>query len=328
MAMNRGIFPAREEAQDDLHVWPRQGAPEREDVIRSKGNGASRPPPPDDGLGELAHRAMAAALAGEARPDDTFGEYAGLFSLLRSSVYQEGRLLELAIAHLAGGNPDLKVLPSKPLPIVPSALELLKRNMPETIRGIRLPSEVHSSQTYTPDLFIAHRRRHTGLLIDIKRSLASYREGEIDKLRFRMLAVSSIASGWLAERQGPMLVEVTAAIIDGSDEMSDHERGVFGLSEIDGLIEVEGAAKAIGGLRAMFSRMVQRELEQRCRGVLEATSRRHQEEPLASIRRSGGVAAEPSNSPAVDVKWDDSVVPMARPDLDARFGFARLRRTH
>ena len=328
MAMNRGIFPAREEAHDGQRGWLRRGAPEREDVVRSKGNGASRPPPPEDGLGELAHRAMAAALAAEARPDDTFGAYAGLFSLLRSSVYQEGRLLELAIAHLAGTNPDLKVIPAKPLPIVPSALELLKRNGPETIRGIRLPSEVHSSQTYTPDLFIAHRRRHTGLLIDVKRSLSSYREGEIDRLRFRMLAVSSIASGWLAERQGPMLVEVTAAIIDGSDEMSDHERGVFGLSEIDDLIEVEGAAEAISGLRAMFSRMVQRELEQRCRSLLEATSRRQQEQPLASIRHSGVAADGPSTSPADDAKWDDRVVPMARPDRDARFGFARLRRTH
>ncbi|NMG38932.1 hypothetical protein GRZ55_06715 [Chelativorans sp. ZYF759] len=271
---------------------------------------------------------MSAALAAEARPDDTFGSYAELFSLLRSSVYQEGRLLELAISYLAGTNPDLKVLPVQPLPIVPSAVELLKRNLPESIRGIRLPSEVHTSQTYTPDLFIAHRRRHTGMVIDVKRSLSSYREGEIDRLRFRMLAVSSIASGWLAERQGPMLVEVTAAIIDGSDEMSDHPRGVFGLSEIDDLIEVDGAADSIRWLRAMFSRLVQAELERRCRDVLESTSRRQQEDPLASTRLSEGVAAGTSNPLAAEAPWHGRVVPMPRPDQDTRFGFARLRRTH
>jgi hypothetical protein len=213
-------------------------------------------------------------------------------------------------------------------PIVPSALELLKRNGPDSIRGIRLPSEVHAARTYTPDLLIAHRRRHTGLLIDVKRSLSSYREGEIDRLRFRMLAASSIASGWLAERQGPMLVEVTAAIIDGSDEMSDHQRGVFGLSEIDDLIEVEGAAESIRGLRAMFSRLVQDELNQRCRDVLKSTSRRQQEDPLASTRLSGGVAAGSSIPSADDASWDGRVVPMPRPDQDSRFGFARLRRTH
>lgn len=119
MTTVRRIYLSAEGDQTGQHRWHRQGAPTREDVIGSKGSGASRPPPPDKGLGELAHRAMSAALAAEARPDETFGEYAGLFSLLRSSVYQEGRLLELAISHIAGTNPDLKILPSKALPIVP-----------------------------------------------------------------------------------------------------------------------------------------------------------------------------------------------------------------
>ena len=116
---------------------------------------------------------------------------------------------------------------------------------------------MHSSETYTPDLFVVDHVKHTGLILDIKRSLGSYRPQEIERLRFRMLAVASIASEWIAERQGPVLVEIETAIIDGADEVSDHESGVFRLSEIDHLLGTDGAAESITRTRAMFADRVE-----------------------------------------------------------------------
>lgn len=219
---------------------------------------------PGDRSELLVTELMDAAQAGSVRADQTFGEYASLFSFLRSCVMQEGRLLELAIAEAAQAHPNLKLLPVKAMPIVPSAQEMLKRTPGHAIKGIRFPSRVHSTESYTPDLFIVDQVRHTGLILDIKRSLASYRPQEVERLRFRMLAVAAIASEWIAERQGPVLVEVETAIIDGADEMSDPESGVFRLAEIDHLLGTEGAAESIALSRAMFADKVQAELRRRC----------------------------------------------------------------
>ncbi|MER8764361.1 hypothetical protein [Mesorhizobium sp. M0968] len=98
------------------------------------------------------------------------------------------------------------------------------------------------------------------LILDIKRSLGSYRPQEADRLRFRMLAVAAIAPEWVAEHQGPLLVKIETAIVDGADQVSDPERGVFRLSEIDELLESEGAADSIRQFREAFSGRVQDEL--------------------------------------------------------------------
>lgn len=219
-------------------------------------------------LGSLVDDALAAALASETRDDSTFGDYASVFGFCRSAVMQEGRLLEDSIAQAVRRHPDLMLLPPKPMPIVPAAQEMLKRTPSDEIKGIRFPSRVHATESYRPDLFVVNRAKHYGLILDIKRSLPSYRPQEIDRLRFRMLAVAAIASEWIAEHRGPLLIAVETAIVDGADEISDHERGVFRLSEIDELLGTDGTARFVGRVREGFSRRVQEELEQRCRTVL------------------------------------------------------------
>lgn len=227
--------------------------------------GSLPPGPSDTNIDRLVHEAMKASLAGEVRDDITFGEYASLFGFFRSAVMQEGRLLELAIEQAVQKYPNLKLLPTKPMPIVPAAQEMLRRTPPDEIKGVRFPSKVYSTESYKPDIFVVNRSRHSGLILDIKRRLGSYRPQEIDRLRFRMLAVAATAPEWVAENQQALLVEVETAIVDGADEMSDHERGVFRLSEIDDLLETEGAAESIRQVRKAFSGRVQDELARRCR---------------------------------------------------------------
>ncbi|MER9481935.1 hypothetical protein NKI74_21400 [Mesorhizobium sp. M0494] len=105
---------------------------------------------------------MNAALAVEVRRDITFGEYASLFGFIRSTVMHESRLLELAIGQAVQKNPDLKLLPTTAMPIVPVAQEMLKREPSDEIKGVRFPSRVHSNETYKPDLFAVNRTKHSG----------------------------------------------------------------------------------------------------------------------------------------------------------------------
>ena len=165
---------------------------------------AASPPtrPSDNDVDRLADEAMKAASAGEVRDDLTFGDYAYLFGFFRSAVIQEGWLVEMAIEQAVLSNPDLKLLPAKAMPIVPTAQEMLKRTPSDEIKGGRFPSRAHATETYKPDLFVMNRTSHSGLILDVKRSLGSYRPQAVDRLRFRMLAVAAIAPEWVAEHQG------------------------------------------------------------------------------------------------------------------------------
>jgi hypothetical protein len=273
----------------------------------------------------LVDRTMKSVRSGIPKPDKVFGDFSPIVSLARSVAYHEGKLLELGIARIVACNPDLVLLPTdRSMPIVPAAVELLKRNDWSSLKGIRLPSEVHASETYTPDLLIAHKRRHSGLIIDVKRSLASYVETRLEALRFRMMAVAAIASSWLAERQGPVLVEVSTAIIDGSDEISDHDKGVFSLSEIDALLEIDGAGAAMTHLRSIFARRVRTELMKQCQLVVGSTA-----------DGIGLVVPQIGKSPDLDGEAADpqpdasnsKLLPL-RQHHDVRIGFARPRTVH
>jgi len=258
---------------------------------------------------------MTAALAGETKDDSTFGGYASVFGFCRSAVMQEGRLLEDSIALSVRRHPDLMLLPPKPMPIVPAAQEMLKRTPSDEIKGIRFPSRVHTSESYRPDLFVVNRATHSALLLDIKRSLPSYRPQEVDRLRFRMLAVAAIASEWIAENQGPLLVSVETAIIDGANEVSDHERGVFRLSEIDELLGTEGTAVLIAQAREGFSKRVKAELGRRCRTVLGQS--------LENDERA--YALDPSTRPDEAASRGVEVLARAADSAERRFGYARPR---
>ncbi|WP_269930183.1 hypothetical protein [Aminobacter sp. HY435] len=273
----------------------------------------------DNDIDKLVEEAFKASLAGEGRDDITFAEYASLFGFFRSAVMQEGRLLETAIEQVVQKNPNLKLLPTKPMPIVPAAQEMLKRTPSDEIKGVRFPSRVHATESYKPDLFITNRTTHSGLILDIKRSLGSYGPQQVDRLRFRMLAVAAIAPEWVAEHQGPLLVRIETAIVDGADEMSDHERGVFRISEIDHLLEAEGAAEFIRQVREAFSRRVQDELARRCRTLAG--------DPVETCKLPD---ANPSANDPVPTPYElASVVPLQAPVMQQpRFGYARRPGLH
>lgn len=221
-------------------------------------------------LERLVAQAVNAVRACSAKPDDTFGDWGELVAAIRSTAFHEGMLLERGVARLALCNPNLIVVPlDRPMPIVPAAREILRRN-DGPLRGIRLSPEVHARESYAPDIVIVDKQRHTALILDVKRSLASYETRRLNELRSRMMAAAMIASDWLSiECRTPPIGDVAIAIIDGSDDAVDHDRGVWGLSEIGELLEVNGAGGAMAMLRDRFGEEVRRILSERCRTVLQ-----------------------------------------------------------
>ena len=214
----------------------------------------------------LIEDAIGAILVVGERADQVFGPFAELNSLVRAVTYHEGKLLELGVARLASENPSLTLMPAETaLPIVPAAVEMLKRNGWDALKGLRLRSEVHYRTTYTPDLFIVDHAKHSALILDVKRSLATYQERRLVALRERMMAAALIAADWLhIEGRVAGVTSVEIAIIDGSSERRDRRSGIFALDEIGELIGVPDAGEALLQLRAKFAQRVQEEIRAAC----------------------------------------------------------------
>jgi len=264
----------------------------------------------------LVEEALTAALEREARVDPTFGDFATLGGFFRSAEMQDGRLLETALDEVLRANPDLVLLPPKAMPIVPAATEMLKRTPLENTRGIRFPARVHSTESYRPDKLVFHRCEQVALILDLKRDVSKHRPQEIKRLCSRMASVVAIAPEWLAEHCGQLVVEVHTAIIDGADEISDHERRIFRLSEIDQLLDTEGAAEFITRTREKFSQRVQQEFGRQCHALAVAGGFFSPE--ISAVNSMPATAASAG-----------TVVPIPAPTArQSRFGFVRPTARH
>jgi len=222
-------------------------------------------------LSGLVDQALEAIRAGKARSDEVFGDYAELNSFVRAVTFHEGILLEQGLERLASLSPDLRVIKlSEPLPIVPAALELLERNEWDALEAIHLRADVHYKMSYSPDLLILDRVARRAIIIDVKRSLSSYQESKLKALRRKMMAAALTAGDVLHQQGRQGIAEIDIAIIDGSDEQSAQERGVFALREVGELLRLPYAGEAMLKLREMFAARVQEEMQQLCQRLVMA----------------------------------------------------------
>lgn len=219
----------------------------------------------------LIDKAIAAIADGEPVEDEILGHYVNVASLVRAVSFREGKLLEQAVERLATANPDLVVLmQSIKLPLVKAAIEAVAGNDWKQLEGVRLDCEAPAKGSYTPDLIIVNRAKHAAFVLDLKRSLASYGDtSRLEELKLKMLASAMVLPDWLYKTQKRMMVEtVGVAIIDGASRPSDHAAGVWALSEIDDLLEIDGAAACMAELRLRFGKRVQQLLETEARRAL------------------------------------------------------------
>ncbi len=221
----------------------------------------------------LVDRAIAAIADGEPVEDEILGHYVHIASLVRAVSFREGKLLEQAVERLAKANPDITVLTqSLKLPLVKTALEAVSGNDWESLDGVKLDCEAPAKGSYTPDLIVVNRARYTAYILDVKRSLASYGDtSRLEELKLRMMAAAMVLPDWLYKNHKRMMVDtVEVAIVDGASRPSDHAIGIWALSEIDDLLEIDGVATCMTELRFRFGRRVQQLLEAEARKALGA----------------------------------------------------------
>ncbi len=219
----------------------------------------------------LIDRAIAAIVDGEPIEDEILGHYVHIASLVRAVSFREGKLLEQAVERLAKANPNVTVLTqSLKLPLVKAAVEAVSGNDWQSLDGVKLDCEAPAKGSYTPDLIVVNRARHTAYILDLKRSLASYGDtSRLEELKLKMMASAMVLPDWLYKHQKRMMVDtVEVAIVDGASRPSDHATGIWALSEIDDLLEIDGVAACMAELRLRFGRRVQQLLEAEARKAL------------------------------------------------------------
>ncbi len=219
----------------------------------------------------LIDRAIAAIADGEPIDDEILGHYVHIASLVRAVSFREGKLLEQAVERLAKANPNITVLTqSLKLPLVKAALEAVSGNDWSCLDGIKLDCEAPAKGSYTPDLIVVNRVRHTAYILDVKRSLASYGDtSRLEELKMKMMASAMVLPDWLYKNHKRLMVDtVEVAIVDGASRPSDHATGIWALCEIDDLLEIDGVAACMAELRLRFGRRVQQLLEAEARKAL------------------------------------------------------------
>ncbi|CAN7219073.1 hypothetical protein LJR255_000734 [Pararhizobium sp. LjRoot255] len=230
-----------------------------------------RYPEVEAAFASLIDKAIAAIVEGEPVEDEILGHYVNVASMVRAVSFREGKLLELAVECLSKANPDLIILMNSiKLPLVKAAVEAVTGNDWQHLEGVRLDCEAPAKGSYTPDLVVVNRAKHAAFILDLKRSLASYGDtSRLEELKLKMLASAMILPDWLYKNQKRLMVEtVGVAIVDGASRPSNHASGVWALSEIDDLLEIDGAAACMAELRLRFGRRVQQLLEAEARRAL------------------------------------------------------------
>lgn len=257
----------------------------------------------------LIDRAIAAIADGEPVKDDILGHYVHIASLVRAVSFREGKLLEQAVERLAKANPNIVVLTqSLKLPLVKAALEAVSGNDWQSLDGIKLDCEAPAKGSYTPDLILVNRARHTAYILDLKRSLASYGDtSRLEELKLKMMASAMVLPDWLYKTHKRLMVDtVEVAIVDGASRPSDHATGIWALSEIDDLLEIDGVAACMAELRLRFGRRVQQLLQAEASKALGVMM-------VASASAVSGKSLIALNGPARSYEEEQA---MAAPDED------------
>lgn len=295
----------------------------------------------------LIDRAIAAIADGEPVEDEILGHYVHIASLVRAVSFREGKLLEQAVERLAKANSNVAVLTqSLKLPLVKTALEAVSGNDWTQLDGVKLDCEAPAKGSYTPDLIVVNRARHTAYILDLKRSLASYGDtSRLEELKMKMMTAAMVLPDWLYKHHKRIMVDtVEVAIVDGASRPSDHATGIWALSEVDDLLEIDGVAACMAELRLRFGCRVRQLLEAEARKALGVAAMIATDTATASIM--SGKRLITLNGPARSYEEEQAIVAVDEDDrhddlgcfdedqddepepVRIRVGFARRPRRH
>jgi hypothetical protein len=182
----------------------------------------------------LSASALANALSGGI--DD-------LAPILRGVPALEGKLLELAIVAVAQCNPDLEVVTQPRLPILAEAEQVIELNDPANYRALTFDSDMVGMKTYKSDFIFFDKVTKVAHVVDAKRSMYTYDHARTEDLKKRMKAVGLVLPHWLCRHSHRRMIaeEVRIAILTADNRKTDLHGGIWHISHIDHLVEVDSA---------------------------------------------------------------------------------------
>jgi hypothetical protein len=206
-------------------------------------------------LETLVTEIAASALSVEAMRKSFSASLEEAASVLRSVPVHEGRLLERGIDLLAACNPNLEVLTENiRLAVTPAAMQLVENNAAHLYRGITLDADAGGRKSYTPDHLIINRLTGVAHMVDVKRSLTSYEASRLSDLKNRMLASGAVVADHVYKEHHRLSVKEVRVVILNTQAggRTDIKGGIWPLSHLDHLLEVNGAGAALLSLRNLF----------------------------------------------------------------------------
>lgn len=279
-------------------------------------------------LDGLCHQVLTSSFGSAALMDALASGLSDVSSLLRGLPAAEGRLIERGIQMIAMLNPELVVLTENiRLPVSKAALDVVERNDPRHYASLTLDADSGGRRGYTPDMIIVNFGTKIAHVVDVKRSLSSYDAVRLQELKKRMLAAALTVPDLLYQEHHRLSVEAfKVVILDAQNGSRDASSGIWPVSDLDHLLGVEGAGKAIAYLRRTFQTAVEQVWREALQHYAQARDLSEDE------RRAGAMPWLETQRHAPDDRrlsgCDDRIVGLAgsgaaeRPEI--RIGFASL----
>lgn len=265
----------------------------------------------------LVAREIAAELGTCAMLDTVRQGHAATFAHLRNIAALEGRVLEMLVAEIAKmKSANLVLRGGICLPVSEAALELVELNSPNALAPLSLSADHATRRGYTPDLVIVDKATGAALIIDVKRTVASYDATRLSALKTRMLAAGLALPDFLyRERNRLSVSRVDVAVLSMDDRKSDADQGIWPISRLDELLGVSGAADAVAYLRKTVSELT----DQSWRSALAKLK--------SGTTEGGGRIAAAATGLGPLVKDESELAPAepVTPRTGISFGFARAR---
>ncbi len=206
----------------------------------------------------LVDHAVAAALPPDQLALAACGDPDAISSIGRAIAVHEGYLIEASIAEAAKSHSGHLILTGVKLPVLQEAVNLIVRHQPDQVCALSVDAEGRALQSYFPDLVIVNRAAHTGIVLDIKRSLAGYGgSGKLNELQTKMAAAALALPDVLwRDHKRSFVDRVGCAIIDASRTEDDVAGGLWGLSGLDNLLGCNGVGETAKAAVAAFRQTV------------------------------------------------------------------------
>ncbi len=235
-------------------------------------------------LREKIHETIANSSKLKLSKDRSFGDLAPIAGFVRSAQAGEGYLIEHGAALLIRSTRRFLVLKDIRVPGEPDrddvdrefiAPAALKRKGKRDKRG------------YRPDLVLIDRATHEVLMIEVKRTSASYLGWSLAGLAKRMAGCSAGLLSILKSRYPQLEVRsIDIIILDASD--SDTNAVVTRISSLDDVLGIDGLADAIAWLRHEYAAAVRKAFLAKVSAYYSQQAR-EAGEPYVTLVREDGV---------------------------------------